>query len=318
MIAFVAVALICSTTATALTPTAAQLAHLQSSLREVRSRQKFVHVVELGCTSTAAQTAGHQSVASWSILCHDPELARKLLEQHNGSDSVTVQLIEGDFASWGRADAGLQFFDGTHGGGTLAEFENLVAELKFFGAKDKNEYWILVFGVAQADAAISALPLLASRGGRLVVADWEPCVQDTILFFYQEESAVAALHVLEPKTITRAPSGSILYPWCFNWPGGARVTLRDGPADTEGSMARVSELVPCSSFAGAFKCDTGADGAYSGDCKPCTRSDDGCIPCEVAMLAVTRRGFAVTHSLDKLQALQPQPQSQSQMKHAEL
>ena len=81
---------------------------------------------------------------------------------------------------------------------------------------------------------------------------------------------------------------------------------------------RVSELVPCSSFAGAFQCDTGADGAKSGSCKPCAGSNDGCVPCEVVMLAVTRRGFAVTHSLDKLQALQPQPQSQSQMKHAEL
>ena len=147
-----------------------------------------------------------------------------------------------------------------------------------------------------------------------MVPDWGQCVRETVLFFYLEESVAAGLHVLKPKPIDpldRAPSDPVAYPWCFSWPGGTRVALWDGPADTEASMARVTELVPCSSFAGAFQCDPAK---RSGGCRSCKGGEDGCVPCEVAMLAVTRRGFAVTHSLDKLMALQPRPQHQ----HAEL
>ena len=161
----------------------------------------------------------HEAVMSWSVVTHDPVIGTRLRQAFENSNRVTVKTLLGDFSSWTMgSEVGMAAPDVREEEGTLAEFEAYANELKFFSAKDNEQYWVLNYGKARADVGIAALPLLVSKKGKMLVSGWatNDCVKATLERFYDVVESDGDVAVLMPKPrkwLAQMLAGGAVYDW---------------------------------------------------------------------------------------------------------
>jgi hypothetical protein len=263
---------------------------LKSLLDRERATYKFLHMVDYASSPTAVNAFHkHEAIVSWSVISHDTAMSSSLKSLYASSNRVSVKTIAGDFSAWTQSENPAAFVDYKTEEGTLSEFQTYVDELKFFGAKDTNKYWVMAFGKARVDVGIAALPLLVEKQGYLAVDRWvdSACAQETLLRFYEVVLSTADVAVLKPRSpqwiAQMQASGQ--YDWCYSWDSDrAVVRTYNGPSDTAGAMQVLQETVGCDDFFGTFEC---------------ANENEKCISCYAALMATTKRGFLVQESLKK-------------------
>ena len=250
---------------------------------------EFIHVVEFSGGGGATEHFSRSpAVISWSVIEANPITASHLKAKYDGSKRVSVKSIFGDFTGQGSVDRETEE-------GTFHEFERYINEVLFFGEKGRGHpYWVLNSGRARVDVAIAALPLLSRTGGLMFLADFDRTCYDTLLQFYDVVEKAHGLAMLKPKSSEELEPflGNKAYDWCFSFKGRTKtVRVKNGPSDTSGAMNAFSSHVSgCNDLGQMFYCDQ----------DPSTGAQTNCLPCADVLLAITKRGFWLNSSIEKI------------------